>query len=80
MAIERYYSLEEYHKAFPDRDMGYAQFELNLHGFIQVVKIDKREIRKVHKEVSDFIKRMEEAQEKTKHSTLRFNGLEYFAV
>ena len=76
MTIKRYYSLEEYQKAFPDGDIGYAKFELNLHGFIQVMKIDEREIRKMHKEVCSFIKRMEDAQKRTEKSTLRFKGLE----
>jgi len=72
---KRYYSLREYYKDFPKRNDlsdGLANCSMRTNGYIEVIEIAPTEEDKIrHREVLDFIKKMEEAEKRARESRLR---------
>ncbi len=80
---KRYYSLRAYYKDFPKKDgLSYklAGYCIKTQGYIDIIEIRPTEKDRIrHREVCDFIKRMEKAEKEASKRKFRVKGLESVA-
>ncbi len=74
----KYYSLKDYYKDFPE-DKRYNKLNkqiIFIQGYINILSVNPNEDdKKIHRDISRFIKRLKDAQKNTEKSRLRFKEL-----